>query len=515
MFSQEDLNILTGKGISLPAAEKQLEQFRKGFPSIRLLRPATPGDGILLPDPKLGERYRKLYCEKCTSLRTVKFVPASGAASRMFKHLFGFLDKHADGKIPSPVRSVGDESDPVMQFASNLEKFAFYRDLEEALKLQLLDISSLRDSGDLAPILRALLLQPGLNYSNLPKALIKFHRYPNGARTAMEEHLVEAAYYVRRKGDIASVHFTLSPEHTGLFDKKLAEVRKKLERDLGITYSISHSVQKPSTDTLAVDMENQPFRVSGQLLFRPAGHGALLENLGDIDADMVFIKNIDNVVPDRLRQPTYDYKMILGGIMLDAMDRIREFMAAAGDNRLTAGDLQLMIKFASEELNIRFSEGFEGFPEEVQIATLREKLNRPIRVCGMVKNEGEPGGGPFWVDDGDGNCSLQIVESSQVDMTDPRQKALFGSSTHFNPVDIVCTTRDYRSRPFDLKDFVDENTGFISVKSSGGRDLKALELPGLWNGSMAKWITVFAEVPVATFNPVKIVNDLLRQEHQS
>jgi len=326
---------------------------------------------------------------------------------------------------------------------------------------------------------------------------------------------VEAAKYVRDSRNTASIHFTLSPEHTEKFNDRILHVLAGYEHSLEVKFDISYSIQKSSTDTLAVDEANLPFRnPDGSLLFRPAGHGALLQNLGDIDADIIFVKNIDNIVPDHLKGPTFEYKKLIGGYLMQARDRINNFLTKAEKGGLSAEELNETIVFAREMLMIPFPSGTETLNTAEKQSLLVSKLNRPVRVCGMVKNEGEPGGGPFWVLDDHGNESLQIVESSQVDMRNDQQKDILQSSTHFNPVDLVCSIRDYKGNKFKLQDFVDESTGLISLKSSGGKTLKAQELPGLWNGSMADWITVFVEVPIITFNPVKTVNDLLRKEHQ-
>ncbi|HTX88156.1 MAG TPA: DUF4301 family protein, partial [Bacteroidales bacterium] len=441
----------------------------------------------------------------------MKFVPASGAASRMFKHLFEFREDIRKGTA-----SLADHSfNSVWYFLQHLEELPFYGDLLPVPLLKRIPPEQLVRENRPGPVIDAILGAGGLNYGNLPKALLKFHRYPEGSRTALEEHLVEAAHYAADERGTARIHFTLSPEHTLKFSEKTDEVRSRYEKAFGVTFEIGYSVQKESTDTLAVDEENHPFRKEdGTLLFRPAGHGALLANLEETDAGVIFIKNIDNIVPDRLKGPTYENKKLIGGVLLRTRDRIHSFLRKETAGEAAPAEMAEIVRFISEEGMLPLPEGFDALPEPNKREQLRVLLNRPIRVCGMVKNEGEPGGGPFWVTGKDGRNSLQIVESSQVNLAEEGQKNIFSRATHFNPVDLVCSIRDFRGNKFRLSDWVDEETGFISGKSSGGRTLKAQELPGLWNGAMAKWITLFVEVPILTFNPVKTVNDLLRKEHQ-
>jgi len=378
-----------------------------------------------------------------------------------------------------------------------------------------LDIEALITEGRYKEILEYTLKPKGLNYADFPKGLIRFHRYPERSRTPFEEHLFEAAAYTLDRNMVARVHFTVPAEYEELIKEHIENVRGYYEAS-GVKYEVTFSTQNPSTDKIAVGLDNKPFRDSnGRLVFRPAGHGALLDNLNDLRGDIVFIKNIDNVVPDRLKHETYIYKKALGGYLVELQRDIFRYL-----ERLTSGNVSWQLitqvfEFVRYELSTIPPEAVEkrGSREE-KINFLISKLNRPLRVCGMVKNEGEPGGGPFWVRHEDGTLSLQIVESSQVDMESSGQRAIWESSTHFNPVDLVCGVRDHLGNPFDLKRFTDPNTGFISIKSMDGRELKTLELPGLWNGAMANWNTVFIEVPLITFNPVKTVFDLLRKEHQ-
>ena len=514
MFNEKDAIQIREKGMILSEIEKQIEHFRSGFPFIELVRPAVTRDGIMALNNTEMEKYVQIFVEATASQKIVKFVPASGAASRMFKHLFEFSGSYSAGDAGDQLFNKDQGFNSVHYFIYHLQDFAFYTDLMEVITSSGLSIENLINSKEYGIIINHLLSVPGLDYANLPKALLKFHDYPDGGRTAAEEHLVEAAEYARDRNGIARIHFTISPEHREKFMALFAAVQAHYESTLGIHFDITFSIQKSSTDTLAVDENNQPVRnPDNTLLFRPGGHGALLENLNELDADLIFIKNIDNIVPDRLKEITFRNKKLLGGYLLSLRETIFGFLRKVRDKQSTSEDMRAMIAFARESLYIDIPEGFSDFPEETRNQVLFSMLNRPIRVCGMVRNEGEPGGGPFWVKGTGDSLSLQIVEASQINVSDPVQKSLLAASTHFNPVDLVCSTRDFEGNKFDLREFVDENTGFISLKSSGGKTLKAQELPGLWNGSMARWITIFVEVPIITFNPVKTVNDLLRREH--
>ncbi len=515
MLQQDDLNQIEKKGITLKTLENQLNHFRQGFPFIRLLRPAILSDGIITFSEEKKNELIRFFDEQAPSLRVIKFVPASGAASRMFKHLFEFRESLKKVKgIPESYFS--DTSfNSAYTFFQNIHRFAFYQDLQDSFEKEGKTIEQVLTEQDFVSILDHLLSGVGLNYSVLPKALLAFHNYEDGPRAAMEEHLVEAANYTMDRNGVSKIHFTVSPEHIGKFDEKIAAVREKYEVHFRTRLDIRHSIQKSSTDTIAVDEDNLPFRnPDGTLLFRPAGHGALLANLNEQDADVLFIKNIDNIVPDRLKGPTIENKKLIGGYLLHIRQRTFDFLKIVESGNATGEKIREMASFAASRNLVSLPSGFEYQSEEKQCSVLARELNRPIRVCGMVRNEGEPGGGPFWVTGPNGKPSLQIVESSQVNMKDVGQTAIFRASTHFNPVDLVCGTIDYKGNPFNLQDFVDESTGFISLKSSGGLTIKAQELPGLWNGSMSGWITLFVEVPLITFNPGKTINDLLRDVHQ-
>jgi hypothetical protein len=516
MFTQDDLNQIAERGMEPDLVRRQIEHFIAGFPFIKLARPAVAGDGILSFTGNTLDFYHDFFEQRSGGLKIVKFVPASGAASRMFKHLFEFREKYAMDDKGQDLFFKNQDFNSVHYFFTHLKQIAFYNDLKQNMAETGMNVENLMEKGDYGTIITHILDQQGLNYANLPKALLKFHAYGESARTAAEEHLVESQAYASDGNGTARIHFTISPEHREKIMELFANVLHTYESAYGVTYDISLSVQKPSTDIIAVDEANRPVRnADGSLLFRPGGHGALLGNLNEIDADLIFIKNIDNIVPDHLKETTIRYKKILGGYLLSLKETIDSYLKKLVDYKPVNGDVELneMISFARNQLFLDISDDFSEQSKSLQAELLFRILNRPIRVCGMVKNEGEPGGGPFWVAGDDGKLSLQIVESSQMDLNDPHQKAIVEKSTHFNPVDLVCSTRNFNGAPFELKEFVDEETGFISRKSSGGRTLKAQELPGLWNGAMANWITVFAEVPVITFNPVKTVNDLLRKEH--
>jgi len=514
MFDQSDATQFSNRGIDIELINRQLDNFRTGFPFINLNRPAVIGDGILMFDQKERERFCELFEKSASLLKVCKFVPASGAASRMFKHLFEFRDTFTPDEAGLALFQKDQHFNSVHYFFNHLTELAFYDDIQELAAGNGMSLEELLQDRNYKLIIDYILSEKGLNYANLPKALIKFHRYPDGSRTAAEEHLVEASAYACDQQHHAHIHFTISPEHQEKFTELFMKVRHQYEKQFGLIYNISFSIQKPSTDTIAVDELNQPIRnQDNTILFRPGGHGALLENLDDINADIVFIKNIDNIVPDRLKETTFQYKKLIGGYLMFIKQMIDKFLVELTSNKISPEKTTEISKFATQILFQDLPDDFESLALAIKVETLISVLNRPVRVCGMVKNEGEPGGGPFWVTGEDGRKSLQIVESSQIDLKNPDQKTIVDQSTHFNPVDLVCSIKNFRGDRFNLKDFVDEKTGFISLKSSGGKTLKAQELPGLWNGAMAKWITIFIEVPIITFNPVKTVNDLLRKEH--
>jgi hypothetical protein len=516
-LSDEDLKQIEARGMSREQVISQLETFRKGFSCARLIRPCTVGDGIEVLKKADLARLKETFSAAALAGRVMKFVPASGAATRMFKSLIAFHERH-NQMDENEIMAAGEKEEPdhasYVEFIKGIKKFAFYEDLKSAMSRDGLDTEDLISAREYGPILEYVLSSKGLDLAHLPKGLIKFHRYPETSRTAFEEQLVEATGYTIDKNGLARVHFTVSPEHEASIKTHVRRIIDHYEKS-GVKFEVTFSAQKPSTDTIAAQLDNSPFRGrDGRLVFRPGGHGALLENLNALRGDLVFIKNIDNVVPDRLKPETIIYKRALGGYLIERQKEIFECLERSSSKDLEDGYIEEMFAFIRDRLCITPPEGVEQGSREEKIDYLVSRLNRPLRVCGMVKNEGEPGGGPFWVEHADKSTSVQIVESSQVDMESAEQRGVWDSSTHFNPVDLFCGVRDYMGRPFDLTKFVDPGTGLTSVKSKEGKELKALELPGLWNGSMAYWNTVFVQVPIITFNPVKTVLDLLRKEHQ-
>lgn len=514
VFSNQDLDLFDSKGISAETIALQIENFKQGFPFAEIVKPATPGDGIEVLSTTEVESLLQDYDQYSRSLKIIKFVPASGAASRMFKALYEYLEQAKNIDQHSLLES--DKGfNSTWNFIEKIKYFAFYHDLNLAMIQSGTSLEDQINKGNFAAVVDCLVNSGGLDYGSLPKGLLKFHTYDPANRVALEEHLVEAADYATSGDGVAYVHFTVSQEHLQKFKEKANEIIGQYEHKFGISYNISYSVQKPSTDTIAVDMNNQPFReLDGSILFRPGGHGALIENLGELDADLVFIKNIDNVVPDRLKKETTRYKKAIGGLLLKLQEKTFKFLAQLEGGNIDEENLESIIIFAVTKLKITLPDNFETYSFQLKTDFLIKNLNRPIRICGMVKNEGEPGGGPFWIKNSKGEVSLQVVESSQIDHKNMEQIEHAKSATHFNPVDLVCGTKDYKGNRFDLHHFIDPQTGFISEKSKNGKTLKALELPGLWNGAMADWITLFVEVPIITFNPVKTVNDLLRPQHQ-
>lgn len=505
MLSQQDLKQIAQKGITEEQIKIQLEEFKTGFPFLKIEAAAGIGQGII----RLDEDARNSYVNEWNNYKKeghkiVKFVPASGAASRMFKDMFAFLD------APYDVPTTPFEK----QYFDNIEKFAFY----DALNAKCVencgkDIKTLIGENNYKAVVANMLKKEGLNYGQLPKGMLLFHRYEDGSRTPMEEHLVEGALYAASNGE-ANVHFTVSHEHIEFFENKVKEKVDGFAKKYDINYNISFSEQKPSTDTVAANPDNTLFRnEDGSMLFRPGGHGALIQNLNDIEADVIFIKNIDNVVPDRIKAHTVEYKQVIAGVLIDLQKKAFEYLEVLDSGIYNHRKLEEIIRFVQQDLCCRKAD-IKDLEDAELVIYLRNKLNRPMRVCGVVKNVGEPGGGPFLTYNQDGTVSLQILESSQIDKSNEEYMKMFTEGTHFNPVDLVCAVKDYKGQPFDLPKYVDKTTGFISSKSKNGKELKALELPGLWNGAMSDWNTVFVEVPLSTFNPVKTVNDLLREQHQ-
>ena len=506
MITSNDENILKKRGITSNQIEEQLKSFKTGFPFLKIRSAAEPGNGIIVVSDEDREFLLKQWEEfLLTDASILKFVPASGAASRMFKDLFEFLESKND----KPSNSFETK------FFDEIDNFAFYQDLNKVcIKNEGQTIDELIINKKYKLIVENLLHEKGLNYGSLPKGLLKFHSYPTEVRTPMQEHLVEGALYAASASGIVNIHFTVSKEHRTLFENHLKESIPLFEKKYHVTYNVTFSEQKPYTDTVAADKNNDPFRdKNGELVFRPGGHGALIENLNDLNGDIIFIKNIDNVVPDSLKESTITYKKVIAGMLVNLQKQCFGYLNELENESISKAKLAIMAKFCEVRLNNHHPD-LTSLSEIELRKYLFTKLNRPIRVCGMVKNVGEPGGGPFLTVNADGTVSPQILESSQIDMTSQVDKAMMMNSTHFNPVDLVCGVKDYLGRKFDLIQHVDKKTGFISLKSKNGMELKALELPGLWNGAMSDWNTIFVEVPIDTFNPVKTVNDLIRPQHQ-
>ena len=524
-FSKTDRLQMERSGILEEQVQNQIAIFRKASCFMQLKRACSVGDGIQIIESGETEKYLQIHRNAADAGRFLKFVPASGAATRMFKLLFKMY-RQPEGlkykEIAVKAKKGGSDARDLLEFINKIGKFSFFK----ALKNKMADnghiIGDEVENKPVHDILEYILTDKGLNYGSFPKGLLPFHQYPDRYpdqypeenRTAFEEHLVEAAHYVKDKDGRCRLHFTISADHEKKFQQLLKSVKPVYEKRYDVTYDVSFSTQKDSTDTIAVDSGNNPFRDNdGRLVFRPAGHGALLENLNDLKGDLIYIKNIDNVVPDHLKTSTILWKKILGGYLVEIQESVRSYLS-----RLKKSNHQKLLQdaaaFIQEKLFIVLPETYKGWSLQEKQNFLIKKLNRPIRVCGMVKNVGEPGGGPFWVEEKGKTASMQIIESAQIDFNVTEQNSLWNTATHFNPVDLVCAVKNDENEPFNLKNYTDPDAVFISKKTKDGKNLKALELPGLWNGSMSNWITLFVEVPKITFNPVKTIKDLLRPEHQ-
>lgn len=504
-LNEKDREVLVAKGISEEKLAEELQMLADGFPYLNLEAAATPGNGIAVLTPDLEQKATSIWDEYLSKGgKVLKMVPASGAASRMFKNLFAFLN----GKADKP------EDDFMKKFFNEIENFAFFRMLNfTCIQLYGLSVDSLIKEKRYKDVVFALISKDGMNYGQLPKALLRFHKVPGTSRTAIEEHLAEGAQYAAGKDSVVRVHFTVSEDHLPLVSMKFEETKAPLEHEYGVSYELSTSVQKPSTDTVAANLDGTPYRENGALFFRPGGHGALIENLNDLDADVIFIKNIDNVVPDSKREDTIKFKKIIGGILVGVKQKADEYCEILSKGVPSDEILSEMLDFLHNVLCITHDDA-DAMDNQAKADYIYAKLNRPFRVCGMVKNEGEPGGGPFLAYNPDGTVSPQILESTQIDPGNKEAMKMLKGATHFNPVDLVVSIKDWKGHKFNLPDYVDKATGFISQKSREGVEIKALELPGLWNGAMSDWNTILVEVPVSTFNPVKTVNDLLRPVHQ-
>lgn len=508
-LNDKDLAQLQEKGISKTQLQKQLKTFEEGIPSVSLEKAAVVGDGILRLDGEQEETLIKKFEDTAQDLELLKFVPASGAASRMFKACFNFLESFDPGNesLEDYFERTGDQD--MRTFVDNLQEFPFYTFIRNRIKGE----ADSRDE-EVHLFVKDMLDPERLNYGFYPKGLLPFHNYGEYLATAFEEHLKEAADYAS-DGKEAQLHFTISEQHGDMFNAEFNRIKERVAHQTGNSFRVSYSFQSPSTDTIAVNPDNTPFRLEdGSILFRPGGHGALIQNLDKQDADLIFIKNIDNVVVPACADLVGRKKKMLAGLLLDVRNEAFEMARKLEQDDLSVEDRAEIKKFLEDRLNVRFDEEFESSSDADQDSELRKMINRPIRVCGMVKNEGEPGGGPFWIRDKEGKVSLQIVESAQVDLEEAGQKRAFQEATHFNPVDIVCSVKDHNGKSYNLQEFVDDRLAFITGKTKEGKQLKALELPGLWNGGMAFWNTIFVEVPLETFNPVKTVNDLLKPQHQ-
>jgi len=495
----------------------QIKTFNKGIPPLKLVKPCTVGDGI----KRIPEDQHKHYISKFTSAlnkgRVIKFVPASGAATRMFKRQMAVLAKYENINLEKTKELVdqGDEdSKATLVFNNNINRFAFYNELENTISSNGKNLKHLINDGNIADIIEFVVDSKGLNYSNLPKGCILFHSYPDGSRTAFEEHLIEAMNYSAGEDRVVKNHFTISPEHENEIKKLFRTIEQKYQA-AGWHFETEYSFQSPTTDTVSVTKDNKPFRdETGKIVFRPGGHGALLKNLEELNADIISIKNIDNIVPDHLRDETYKYKKILGGYLIDLQEKTFNLLNLLEKKQSDEKVIDDALIFINHEFETDLSSRLKEKSITEKKKFLFDYLNRPIRICGMVKKEKHPGGGPFWVKNDTGEISKQIVESTQVDNSDENQNKIFNEATHFNPVDLACGVKDFKGKNFELRKFSNPDTGLIVKKSKDGRELKALELPGLWNGGMYYWLTKFVEVPKITFNPVKEVNDLLLPEHQ-
>jgi len=509
-LTEKDKKQLEKKGISKEIMLSHIKIFEEGIPFVQLKNAAVIGDGILKFSDAEERELIHFYESKLKSLDILKFVPASGAASRMFKALFNFLDVYnPDNESLSEYLNRSNDKD-IRILSEGMERLPFY---EKVMKRLPKDLDS--QGKKVYAFVAELLGENALNYGFYPKGLLPFHNYGDVAATPFEEHLKEGALYAGSNGK-AKLHFTVSEQHEEMFAAEFKEAGPRVSKDTGITYKVDYSFQKSSTDTLAVDMDNEPFRnEDGSVLFRPGGHGALIQNLNEQDADVIFIKNIDNVAVMKDAKAVADSKKILAGVLLREQEKAFAFAELLDKGSLDDAKIEEIKSFLYENLNARLSDDFDSKTKSEQTSLLKDYINRPIRVCGMVKNEGEPGGGPFWISNGKGEVSLQIIESAQIDMDNPSQANTVKKSTHFNPVDLVCGVRNYKGEKYNLLNFVDDKQGFITGKTKDGKELKALELPGLWNGAMAFWNTIFVEVPLVTFNPVKSVVDLLKDSHQA
>lgn len=513
-FTENDIQQIENKGLTLAQIQSQLELFETGVPFVNLSKAATINNGIVKSSEESKAHYINYFDTKRNAVTIAKFVPASGAATRMFKTLFRFIDEYIpeNETINSFVNKHKDAD--LSLFFVGIEKLPFYEKVLERVKVFYPDYASYSNDRQKLLFVKTMMDDDKMNYGFYPKGLLPFHEYKDHLATAFEEHLFEAALYAS-SNNTAYLHFTISEVYKDMFDDEFSRIQDIVEHKTNTKFNISFSYQKETTDTIAVTPENELFRADdSQLTFRPSGHGALLENLNQMDADVIFIKNIDNVVVYKYEDEVAKYKKVLAGMLLEIQHEVFEHLKQLENGEVSEKDIITISEFLEHKLNVVISSEFQKYSTKYQIEYLFDILNRPIRICGMVKNEGEPGGGPFWVKGETGQISLQIVESAQIDKDNKKQNEILKNATHFNPVDLVCGIKNFKGEVFDLQAFVDPKTAFITKKTSAGKDLMALELPGLWNGSMANWNTIFVEVPLITFNPVKTVTDLLKPTHQ-
>ncbi|TXG36860.1 DUF4301 family protein [Seonamhaeicola maritimus] len=514
MFTEKDIQHIHNKGITIDQVNSQIQRLKNGMSYSKLLAAATIGRGIERFSEAESQELIQLFDGKKNNLEIVKFVPASGAATRMFKFLFQFL-KNFNPNKSTLKQFIERHNDNLLEiFFEDLEAFPFYNEVINYIRGLNLDYDKLSIGEKSLAFVRAMVDDDALNYGFFPKGLLPFHKYEDEPVSAFREHLLESTIYASSNNK-ANLHFTVSEKHHDFFKKEFGKISNELQKETDVAFNVSYSYQKEETETLALNTDNSIYRKEdGSILFRPAGHGALLENLNELDYDLLFIKNIDNIAVAEKNSSISEYKKLLAGVLLNIQEKIFAYLNKLDKNDCDTEDFKIMALFLIHRLNVSISQDFDAFSSEGKATYLKEKFNRPLRVCGMVKNEGQPGGGPFWVKDDHGNVSLQIVEFAQINFSDKEQQAIVYKATHFNPTDLVCGVRNYKGEKFNLKKYVDPDAAFITMKTQNGTDIKALELPGLWNGSMAYWNSVFVEVPLETFNPVKTVNDLLNPAHQ-
>ncbi len=513
-FSDKDIEHIKSKGISIDAINAQIKRLKGGMAFSNLVSAAKIGSGIEHYDENETKRYIKFYEEKQNERSIIKFVPASGAATRMFKFLFHFL-KHFKASKEGVENYANRKNDALLtKFLKGLENFPFYNHVMVSIKAAYSEFDTLTNDEKKLLFIKTMLDENGLNYSGLPKGLLPFHKYDKQVKTAFEEHLFESTLYAT-SNSVANLHFTVSKNRQLYFSNLFNRIKPILEAETKTKFNVSFSFQNQATETVALTSNGKVCRTKdNSILFRPAGHGALLDNLNKLNYDLIFIKNIDNIVCANKNKGVSQYKKLLAGVLFEVQEQIFEYLHKLDTGNLIDADFKGIALFVSYRLNVPINIDFEQYTHLEKVLYLKSILNKPLRVCGMVKNQGEPGGGPFWVKDKAGNISLQIVEFAQINFSKRNQQSIVYKATHFNPTDLVCGIKNYKGEKFDLTQFVDPEAAFITTKTQNGADIKALELPGLWNGSMAHWNSVFVEVPLETFNPVKTVNDLLKSVHQ-